>query len=135
MIVIDLPIADTSAVDAQGIIIPNISCDVSVYVGSVVYLNSSSIAFNAIATSITTSDIFGIVESKETTILCSVRVLGVSSSLYSLLDVSKSYYLSDTTAGGITSAAIGPGNIIMPIGRPYTSTRILLIKGTPTVRV
>ena len=132
--IVELPFWETSGGSSAGILLPNVSCDASVYKGSAVYLNSSSVAFNALATSLSTSNVLGIVESKESPILCTVRVLGVSSEIFTGLDVTKEYYLSDLIAGALTTLEIGSGHVIIKIGLPYSDKSFLVNKGIPTVR-
>jgi len=118
-----------------GTIIPNVSCDTDVYVGAAVY-RLGGVAKNGIATSSATSNIIGIVESKQTANICTLRVAGVTGDIFSGLDETKEYYLSDTVPGLISTAAIQniTGYIVLKLGQPYDSGRFLFMKGIATVK-
>ena len=99
-------------------------CDASVYVGSWVRINSSSIAVNALADSVANSRVIGVVESKASTTRATIRVCGISDEIFSSLNPTLSYFLSTTTAGGMqTSVPVGSAEVIVPLGLPLTSTR------------
>lgn len=122
--------------DISNAILYNIPCDATVYVGAAVILNSSGIAFNAIASDISTSNVLGIVENKTGILSCDVRVSGISNEIYAGLDVTKEYYLSDTVAGGIqTSIPTDSGHVKMKLGQPASATRFFFLKGEPLIRV
>lgn len=121
---------------AIDLLIPNVVCDSSVYVGAAIYVDSMSVAYNAMADSASTSNVLGIVELKSNSTLCSVRVLGVSSDIYSSLDVTRDYYLSDVTPGLITTTPIldVTGHVVIKLGQPFSDTRFLMMKGTPFLK-
>jgi hypothetical protein len=118
------------------LLIPNVACDTTVFEGAAVYLDSLGVAYNAIATSSATANVIGIVESKQTTNICTVRVLGVSAAIYTGLDVTKDYYLSDITEGLITTVPISQvaGRVVLRLGQPYSSTKFLMMKGSPILK-
>lgn len=126
------------AVDSVGganVVIQNVTCDNSVYVGSAVRLDSLGVAYNALADSLANSNVIGIVESKSSATVCNVRVLGVSEAIYSGLDVTKIYYLSDVTPGLITtSVPTVTGHVKLLLGQPRSATEFLIAKGERTVR-
>lgn len=118
-----------------GIVIPDIACDASVYIGSAVYIDNSNIAQNALADNILTSNVLGFVESKSSTVLCDVRVSGRTLENFTGLDVTKDYYLSDTVAGGIqTSVPTTSGHVKIRLGQPITDQRFVFLKGEPIIR-
>lgn len=109
------------------LLIRQVPCDSTVSVGDWVYLDNSGTAFKAIATGSDESNVFGLVESKDTTVLCNVRTFGQSSELFSSLDPSKEYFLSAATAGSMTlSPPTGSANYIVNLGRPTTDKRFLI---------
>ncbi len=120
---------------AANVLLSGVVCDPSVYVGSAVYIDNSGTAFNAIATSMATSNVIGIVESKQGSGLCTIRFLGVSGNIYSGLDTTQEYFLSDTVPGAITTAIISSGNIILKLGQPFSSSSFLVLKGTRILKV
>lgn len=121
---------------SSGLVLPDVDCVASVYVGAVVYMNASGVANNAIATSEATSNIIGIVEAKSSSVRCAIRVLGVTGSIFSSLDPTKEYYLSHTAPGEITTV-VPPGvtgYVVIKVGQPYSSDELLVLKGQRVVR-
>lgn len=124
-----------SAANAN-VVIDNVSCDSTVYAGAAVYMDATGTAYNAIATSLSTSNVLGIVESKASPTECAIRVLGVSGGLYTSLDTTKEYFLSDSTAGLISVVVpTASGSVVLKIGQPYSSSEMMILKGTRTVRL
>ncbi len=130
------PIVEIPAfVDAR-VVLTDVPCNASVYVGALVYMNGSGVAINAIATGLTTSNIMGIVESKPSLEQCDIRVLGVTTSIFYGLDVTKEYFLSDTNEGEMQNVPpTASGSVMLKIGQPYSSDQMLVLKGTRTVRL
>lgn len=117
------------------VVITDVDCDSSVYVGAVVIMDVNGTAFNALADDISTSNMIGVCESKTSSILCSIRVLGTSGEIFTNLDPTKNYYLSDTVPGGITTTVpTTTGHVKIQIGQPFSSTRMLVLKGSLLVR-
>lgn len=111
-----------------------ITCDPSVEPGDAVRF-SAGIAVRALANSFENSNVVGIVDSKEDTTVCTIRVNGVSTSVYLGLDEAAQYYLSDTMPGKITTTApVASGHVVLKVGQPFDSTRLLVIKGERIVR-
>ena len=111
--------------DPSNTIIENVTCLTDVFVGAVVSLNSSGIAFNSQANSVSTSDVVGIVETKASSTLCDIRVSGITPEHYTGLDPTETYYLSDITPGTLTTTITSTsGNVIVPIARPVGTTRV-----------
>lgn len=127
---------DAICCDISNAVLYNIACDATVYVGAAVILNSSGIALNALANNIATSNVLGIVESKNNIVSCNVRVSGISEEIYAGLDVTKEYYLSDTIAGGIqTTVPTNSGYVKIKLGQPASATKFFFLKGEPVIRV
>jgi len=117
------------------VVLEDVPCEASVYVGSAVIMQASGIAKNGLADSIANSNILGIVEAKNDTELCNIRVLGVSLSIYTGLDVTKEYFLSATVAGEITTIIpTTSGNVILKLGQPFSATEFLMNKSDRTIR-
>lgn len=116
-------------------LVVEVACDSSVYVGAAVYLiisNGSVKAFNAIATTPETSNVFGIVESKPSSNICKIRFGGITESIFVNLNLAQEYYLSDLIAGHIVSEDNQPvqiGSVLVKIGQPYSSSRMLYSRG------
>lgn len=126
-----------TGITASNVLLQGVSCNSNVYIGSAVYMNASGVAQLALANDVATSNIIGICEHKATAgaTLCDIRVLGVTKNIFSGLDVTKNYYLSDTVAGGIqTSPPTTSGHIMLKIGQPYSSTELLVLKNDLIVR-
>lgn len=116
-------------------VIPDVPCDSSVYVGACVRMTGAGLAVNAVADSLENSMVIGIVDSKTTATECIIRVANVTLDVFTGLDVSKEYYLSDTVAGGIqTTPPTATGHILLRIGQPFSETAMLLMKGDRRVR-
>lgn len=104
----------------------NITCDATVSVGSVVRMNGST-AVNAIADSTVNSRVIGICVSKSNATTCNILTCGPTGAILSGLTVNENYFLSATSAGDITTTApTGSGQIVIHIGRPLTSTRLII---------
>ena len=121
---------------SANIVLNNVPCESSVFVGAAVYMQASGIAKNAIATSIGQSNVIGIIQEKPELNLCNIRVIGVTPPVFTGLDVSKEYFLSDSVAGGVVTIAPSlSGHIVLRIGQPYSATEMLFIKGQRAVRI
>lgn len=123
------------AADTSNVILKNVTCNSDVYVGAVVRLDSAGVAFNASADTEANSNMIGICETKSSTVLCDIRVLGTTSGIFSGLDPAKEYFLSDTIAGGIsTTIPTTSGHFVLKIGQPYSATKMLVLKGQRSQR-
>ena len=121
--------------DISGIVLENVPCDATVYVGAAVRMNASGVAFNALADGVANSNVIGIVQSKSGSELCDIRVTGVSPEIMIGLDVTKEYYLSSTVAGGLTTIPPTTGGTVrLKLGQPFSATRFLVIKGERVIR-
>ena len=111
-------------------IIDNVDCNPDVYVGSFVRMTSGGVAVNALADTFSNSNVIGLVEEKTASNKCVLRVSGRSSNIYSLLDPSLEYYLSDTVPGAAqTTVPTTSGHIRLRLGQPFSSTSFLMSKG------
>lgn len=121
---------------ASNVTISNVDCYADVYIGSVVRMDTSGVALNAIADSLDNSNMIGVVVSKESTTICTIRVTGVTGDLYAGLDPTKEYYLSDVTPGLlVTTIPTDSGHVVLKIGQPFSSTSLMVSKGQRTVRI
>ena len=67
-----------------------------------------------------TQNVLGFVEAKLSTVKCDVRVTGITPESYTGLDVTKTYYLSDTVPGGIQiSIPSTTGHVRLKLGQPF----------------
>lgn len=116
------------------LVLPNVPCHSSVVPGNWVRM-SSGIAIKALADSKGNSNILGLVETKTSSTFANVRVLGVSSALFSNLDETLEYFLSDISSGGMdTIVPTSPGHVVLKLGQPFNSTQFLVHKGVRIVR-
>lgn len=91
---------------------------------------------NALADSLANSNVFGIVESKNSPTECVVRLSGPSAANYSGLDVADEYYLSDEYPGAIVPSFAAPtdiGSVIVKIGQPLNETQLIYSRGERTL--
>ncbi len=117
-------------------IIKNTPCDNTVYVGSFVRVNSSGVAINAIANDYDNSNVIGIVENKNTLFNCDIRISGITSPIFSALDTTKDYYLSNTVSGAMTETIpTTTGHIKLKLGQAFSDTKFLFSKGERVVRL
>lgn len=121
------PVATTSS---GNIVISDVVCDSSVYVGAVVIM-TSNVVYNAIATSVTNANFIGICIEKIDATTCNVLINGVTPEIYTGLDDDKKYFLSGSAAGAISNSAPAPGSghIIIRVGEPFSTTKLTLHKG------
>jgi len=126
---------DPTTIGGANVVLPNVTCLASVFVGAVVIMDVGGFAKNAIANSLANSNIIGVVESKASTVLCNIRVIGVTDAIFSGLDVTKEYFLSDSVAGTMVNVApIASGSVIIRVGQPFSATELLVNKGQRVVR-
>ena len=123
-------LADPANVGGANVVLTDVDCEASVYVGAAVIMQSSGIAKNALADSLANSNVIGIVESKSSTTKCDIRVMGRTGDILTGLDVTKEYFLSDTVAGGLsTSIPTTSGHVVIRVGQPFSATSFVVIKG------
>jgi hypothetical protein len=122
-------------IDAR-VVLSNVDCLTSVYIGAAVII-SGGVASNALADSMANSNVIGVVESKPSATKCNIRVLGVTEGdIFTSLDETKEYYLSDSVAGSIVDAPpSSSGSILLRIGQPFDTKNMLVVKGIRTVRL
>lgn len=128
-------IISTDNIGSANVVLLGMPCSALVSVGDFVRVDSVGLVVRAIANSMANSNILGCVESKQDSNTCDVRVLGVTPSNFSSLDVTKEYFLSDTIEGGITSTPpSSSGSVRLKVGQPTSSNKLLILKGERTLR-
>jgi hypothetical protein len=128
-------VRQTSLGGNPNVVLQNVACDSSVYIGAWVRMDGTGTAFNAIASSSATANIIGICESKSSATLCNIRVGGVSLALYAGLDPTKDYFLSPSVAGGMqTTPPSASGQVMIKLGQPFSATQFLPLKGPLVIR-
>lgn len=116
-------------------ILTGVPCDATVATGDFVRMDAG-IAIKAIANSLENSNVLGLVEQVNGDSTCTVRINGVSQSLFSGLNEALEYYLSDSVAGAITTVApLTSGHAVLKLGQPFDATRLIVLKGSRIVRV
>jgi hypothetical protein len=121
---------EPTSVGGANVVLDNVDCDASVYVGAAVRMTGAGLAINAIADNVTNSNVIGIVESKSSSVKCNIRVVGVSLPVFLALDVTKEYYLSNTVAGALqTNVPTTSGHVKLKLGQPFSATEFLFSKG------
>ena len=128
-------LVNPSNVGSANVLLTDVDCEASVFVGAAVIMQVSGVAKNGIADSLANSNIIGLVESKSSSILCNIRVLGATGGIFTGLDVTKEYYLSDTVAGEITvTIPTASGSVALKLGQPLSETEFVVLKGQRIVR-
>ncbi len=106
--------------------IENTPCDASVTVGDIVRFSGSTIV-KAQANNFTNSKVIGVCTSKSTTTTCNVQVTGHTTTVFSGLSPATFYFLSDTTAGDVTTTPPATaGSYVIKIGIAYQSNKLIL---------
>jgi len=125
------PLNSKVVASSSGILLTNVPCDPTVYVGAAVRMDSLGTAYNAQANVEANSNVIGIVQAKSSSTLCDIRVTGATPAIFLSLDPTKEYFLSETVAGGLTiTPPTGSGQIVLRIGQPLSATRLVVNKGT-----
>ena len=103
------------------------TCDSSVYVGAIVRVNNLGVFVNAMADTPINAMAFGICVAKTATTIADILLPGgITGNIYAGLFLETNYFLSPTVGGAITTVLpTGSGQIILNIGKPYTSNRLL----------
>lgn len=113
------------------IVARDIPCDSGVAVGDWVRIDLTNTAVKALADTADNAHVMGIVEEKSTSTICSIRLAGVSKVVFVGLDTTKEYFLSPSTAGGMTTTVpTGAGEILLRVGKAIDATRIVVTIGT-----
>lgn len=129
-------LVDPSQIGGANVVLLNVTCLSSVYVGAAVRMTSGGTAVNAQADALANANVIGIVEGKPTSTTCNIRVMGVSDAIFAGLDVTKEYYLSDAVAGQLTTTIpTASGSVVLKLGQPFSATEFLMNKGQQVVRL
>jgi len=132
---LQISIADDLLEDQVGLVLYDIDCDSSVFLGAVVYFQSNGILYNAKADTIDTANAVGVCVKKPTETTCDVRVSGVTDDLFTGLDVTKQYYLSDVNEGRITTTIpTDSGHVVYNLGQPMTDQKLIINKELVAIR-
>ena len=107
-----------------------VPCEAAALVGHWVRM-SSGIAVRAQADVFANSNAIGVIESKQSATVCTIRFLGNTLSIFVGLDETREYFLSEITPGEMTiTPPSSSGNIILKVGQPTSATNFLVLKGT-----
>lgn len=118
---------------AADLVVTNAACDSGVVVGDWVRWQGTTL-IKAQADNMDNSNVLGLVESKNSPVLATVRIGGVSAVLFTGLDREKEYLLSSLSAGTMTPQGVDvpsdSGNVILILGKPVDGGRFLVRPGT-----
>jgi hypothetical protein len=116
--------------DAGGnVVLENVPCEPDALVSHAVRM-SAGIAIRAIANNSTNGNVIGIIENKVSSTLANVRILGLSSSIFTGLSENEDYYLSSTIAGELTTTPpTAPGSVVIRVGQAFSGTELIVLKG------
>lgn len=116
-------------------VLENVLCDSSVEIGNAVRADPTGVLFQADASNLSTANVVGIVESKADATTCTVRISGLTPEIFLSLDVTKDYFLSPIIPGALTdSPPSAVGHVVVRIGQPYSSSQLIVSKGSLIVR-
>ena len=122
---LDLDTKGGTSTDSSNSVLEDFPCVAEVYVGAAVALTASGLAVNAIATDEDLSNVVGIVESKSSSTLCNIRVTGITEANFAGLDEQKTYFLSEVTAGLLTTTvATSSGSYIAAVAKSVNTTQM-----------
>jgi len=103
------------------------NCSAGVNVGDAVNCDAADTVEKADASVIGDRPVIGIVHSKPTATTCYVQYYG-ECALFSGLTPQATYYLSDTTPGGITTTApTAQGSIVQEVGFARNATTLVIL--------
>lgn len=106
--------------------IQDITCDASVAVGDWVRLSGTTIV-KAQANNVTNSKVIGVCTSKADPTTCNVQVTGFTENILPGLATNTIYFLSDTTAGAITSTPpTASGAVVIQVGKPLDNDTMII---------
>ncbi len=120
-----------------GMILFDVPCDPTVYVGAALCMTANGTAKNAIATSYADSNVIGIAENKTASDKVDIRFFGATGEIYNNLDVAQEYYLSDLIAGAIVPTSQAPltsGHIRIKLGQPFSAKEFVFSKGERIIK-
>ena len=128
------PISASNIGDVSGVVLLSVPCAASVFVGAAVRMSGVN-AINALADDLTNSNVIGFAYLKPTTTTCHIRVSGITDGIFTGLDLTKEYFLSDTVDGEITTTIpTAAGHVVYRLGIPFTATRLVVDKSGRSVR-
>jgi len=120
----------------SGLILIDVDCDSTVFVSAAVRLDVTGKAFNALADGLANSNVIGIVVRKSSSVLCDIRVSGVTNDIFAGLDETADYFLSASSAGVLTTTApSGSGEIVLKVGQPFDVDSMVVATNLRMVRV
>lgn len=120
-----------------GLILFDVPCESNVFVGAAVVMRPDGVAKLAIATSYADANVIGIVNFKNSSVLCDIRFFGATEEIFNNLDVAEEYYLSDSTPGAIVPTSQAPlttGHIRIKLGQPFSSKQFVFVKGERIIK-
>ena len=124
-----------TATTVPNAVLDNVPCDSTVAIGDVVRATLAGEVVRAEANDISTALVLGVCESKTSAVLCSVRLSGLSKPVFSGLDVTKTYFLSDSIPGALTTVApSASGSVVVKIGQPFSASALIVGVASPIVR-
>ncbi len=130
------PVSGSTPSSNANVVLTNVPCDPSVIVTDAVKM-VAGVAYQAQADAVGNSNLIGIVQSKSSSVLCDIRVTGITPPIFTGLDETKEYYLSTSTAGLVVDETIatgGAGSVIIRVGQPFSSTEMFVSKGMRIIR-
>lgn len=110
------------------------TCDSSVYVGAIVRMDGNTFV-NAQADSFNNSKVIGICVSKDSATICDIQVTGFTADIFSGLVTNSLYFLSEITAGGLTTTPPSvSGQVVQLIGKPRSANSLVINFTTGMIR-
>lgn len=126
----------SSAVYSGKLMLRNMLCDPTVFVGAALYMTAAGVLTNTLATtaSILTSRFIGFCEEKVDISHAHVTIFGETDDIFIGLTPGSLYYLSPTSPGDILAVRPVAPYISLDVGIATSSTRIVVQKGLQIIR-
>lgn len=111
------------------VLVSGLQCDSTVFVGAIVRVDAiTGDVVNAQADNIENCrNTIGICQAKSSTTMCTVRLFGLSTAIYSGLTINALYFLSASTPGDYTTTPpTGSGEVVLNVFSPLTDDRVIV---------
>lgn len=125
---------NTSSAGAS-LVSTDVDCDSGIVVGDWVKIDGNGVAQKAQADSVSNAQLAGVVQNKSSSTKCDIVHAGPTDSIFSSLDETKTYFLSNSVAGGMTlTVPTASGSVVLKVGVPLNQTQLIVQIGERLLR-